>query len=111
MEFAQIDRFYVVASEEEMDDYERKLDEETEESRAAALRVVDSVLLSSETQRVAAKEPTYLELQPETGDMVFVIPTSRYVRLLAISDDRELALVKEQMGCYTIPFRDIRRVR
>lgn len=111
MEFAKISRFYDVASPEEMDAFERGLDEETEESRAAALRVVDSVLLSSETQRVAAKDPTYLEQPPEVGDMVFLIPTSRYVRLLAVSDDRELALVKEQMGCYPIPFRDIRRVR
>lgn len=105
--FSLIARFYQVASESALEEYEAHLDRD---DRLGALRVLDSVL-NPTLQVVAAKDQDYLSSPPERGDMVFIQSSGRFAKLLAVSDDGEKALVKEQMGAYVVPFSDLRRIR
>lgn len=113
MELFKTARFYQLASLEDIEEYEAALD--TGDNRRA-LEIVDNFfrsgypqLFSLEAER--RKDPGYLELPPEPGDMVLVVNTNHYARLISISDDREWALVKEQWGVYPTQFSNLRRVR
>ena len=106
-EIARTARFYQLAEDEVLDSFEDALDAD---DRVLAFAIRDEVLLRGE-QRVAKMAPTYLSEEPEVGDMVFVHPTSRHARLIAISNDRKMAIVKEQYGSYTVQYKDLRRVR
>lgn len=105
--FSLIARFYEIASESALDEYEAHLDGE---DCLGALRVLDSVM-SPELQIVASNSQDYLSEPPQRGDMVFIQNSGRFAKLLAISDDGEKALVKEQLGAYVVPFADLRRIR
>lgn len=110
-EIFKASRFYQLASEDELEEYEAAL--ENGDSRRA-MEIVEKFFRSDYPQSFeveAKKAPGYLELPPEPGDMVVVLNTNHYARLVAVSDDREIALVKEEFGAYPTPFSNIRRTR
>lgn len=111
-EIARTAQFYQTAPSELLDRFEDALDND---DRVLASAIRDEFLTQSDsppaTTKTAKDDPFYLSEEPEVGDMVFVSLSNRHARLLAISDDRKLALVKEQFGCYTVPFDKLRRVR
>jgi len=105
-------RFYQIASEEEIERFEEALDAN---DYKAALAIVESFHNQGYPPKPfdleAKRQPDYLELPPEVGDMVLIVNTNHYARLLAISDDRELVLVKEEWGAYPTKYENIRRIR
>lgn len=109
MELARTARFYQAAPDELLDKFEDALDGD-DIVLASAIR--DEFLSLQEfPERTAKKPPTYLEDDPQVGDMVFVNTCNRHARLLAISDDKKKALVKEQFGAYVVDYDKLRRVR
>lgn len=112
MEFALTARFYQTAPSELLDRFEDALDED-DDVLARAIR--DEFLHQADnppvTNKTAKDDPHYLTEEPEVGDMVFVNTLNRHARLIAISDDKKLALVKEMYGAYTVPYEKLRRVR
>lgn len=111
MEIFRTARFYQTASEEEIDQFESALDQG---DNLRALEIVKSHTAKSyplSFDLAANKEPNYLDESPEVGDMVFVTSSNHYARLISISDDHEIALVKEEWGAYTVPYASLRRVR
>lgn len=111
-ELARTARFYQIASDDLLDSFEDALDAD-DRTLAFAIRdeVLQGYLGEPNMSRRALSNPTYLSEEPEVGDMVFVNPSSRHARLIAVSNDRKMALVKEQFGCYTVAYADLRRVR
>ena len=105
-------RFYQSASDELLDCFEDALDND-DPVLAEAIR--DEFLTQAATPETTKTgkidEHAYLSEDPQVGDMCFLNTCNRHVRLIAISDDRKLALVKEQFGVYTAPFDKLRRVR
>jgi hypothetical protein len=111
-EIATTARFYQTAPSSLLDRFEDALDADdtvlANAIRDAFLTEADS---PQETVKTAKDDPSYLSEDPEVGDMVFVSLSNRHARLIAVSDDRKLALVKEQFGAYTVPYETLRRVR
>lgn len=103
--FPLLVQFYETARECDLEEYEARLDQDDVDGA----RKVLSQVLHSETQVTAGRD--YLEEPPQRGDMVFVQTTGRYSRLLAISDDRKKAIVKDWLGAYVVNYQDLRRVQ
>lgn len=107
MLFFRIAHFYQISDDEDIERFENALDVD---DHKAAMRVVDTTL--SQHERSALRvDPDYLSLPPQVGDMVYVQSIGRYAKLLSISDDLELAIVREEFGCYPVKYSDIKRVR
>lgn len=112
-EIATTARFYQTAPSDFLDRFEDALDAD---DTVLANAIRDEFLAQAdaplpETVKVAKDDPEYLREEPEVGDMVFVMTLNRHARLIAVSDDKKMALVKEQLGCYTVPYERLRRVR
>jgi hypothetical protein len=109
MKFFQTARFYQLASDKDIAKYETSLDRD---DHVQARKIVENFFWSASPVDVTAKkQPDYLELPPEPGDVVLVLDTNHYARLLAISDDKEFALVKEEWGAYPTRYKNLRRTR
>ena len=106
-------RFYQTAPSDFLDRFEDALDADdtvlANAIRDEFLAQADAPLAETKTAKI--NDPNYLSEDPEVGDMVFVMTLNHHARLLAISDDKKLALVKEQFGAYTVPYERLRRVR
>lgn len=112
METMMTARFYQTAPSDVLDRFEDALDNDDEVlARAIRDEFLHQADASPSLTKTAKDDPAYLSEEPKVGDMVFVSLTNRMARLIAISDDQQLALVKEQMGAYTVPFDKLRRVR
>ena len=105
-------RFYQSASDELLDCFEDALDND-DPVLAEAIR--DEFLTQAATPETTKTgkidEHAYLSEDPQVGDLVFNNLTNRNCRLLAISDDRKIALVKEIWGAYVVAYDKLRRVR
>jgi hypothetical protein len=112
MEIARTARFYQIAPSELLDKFEDALDADdvvlASAIREEFLTQADSPI---EITKTAKNDPAFLSEDPEVGDMVFISLSNRHARLIAISDDRKIALVKEMFGAYTVPYDKLRRVR
>jgi len=110
MLFLKTARFYRIAPEKVLDQFENSLDEG---DRRSAERLMNDYLARHDSPffHMAKKEPDYLEGDPEIGDLVYIKNTGRYARLISMSKDRQIALVKEMLGSYTVPYETLRRVR
>ena len=103
--------FYRHASEQQIEAFEDALDiDDTKRAHEIIENFQASDKLSFEIEG-KIKAPEYLESPPEVGDMVVQTSTGHMVRLIAISDDKELALVKEEWGAHPAQYADLRRVR
>lgn len=112
MDIFKTARFYQIASDEEIERFEEALDEGDYKTALAVVHSFHDLGYPTKPFDLEAKrEPDFLELPPEVGDMVLIVNTNHYARLLAISDDRELVLVKEEWGAYPTKFENIRRIR
>ena len=101
--------FYRDAPEHLIDKFESLLDEGDE---PGAKTLIQQWFDSRHAQTVTAgKKTKYTEEPPQIGDMVVVMTTGNYARLIATSDDKELALVKEQFGAYVVPYDKLIRAR
>lgn len=100
--------FYQNASDEWIERFEELLDEGKE---FEAHDLIQTFLNKHFSEKVGKKRKEYSQEPPEIGDMVLVTSTRRYARLLAISDDQKLCLVKEVYGAYVVPFDKVIRVR
>jgi hypothetical protein len=102
--------FYQKAPDEWINQFESLLDEDrVEEAHNLVQKFFDEEF--SKQSIVGKKRSEYTQEPPEPGDMVIYVPTRRHVRLLSISDDKQLCLVKEMLGAYVVPFDKVVRVR
>ncbi|SRR6266705_2788282 len=109
MLFAKTANFYRTASDQQIEEFETALDND---NTALATSLVENFQpIETTTVEAKIKAPDYLDLPPEVGDMVIQVSTGHMVRLIAISDDKELALVKEEWGAHPAQYADLRRVR
>lgn len=102
--------FYRHAPEDLVENFESLLDAGKERD---AKKVIQGWFDSYYTKQVTAKKPPtdYTKEPPQVGDMVIIIPTGRYARVMSISDDGALCVVKEQLGAYVVPYNKIIRIR
>lgn len=111
-EVARTARLYQIAPDEILDRFEDAMDYE-DVVLASAIR--DEFLSQSDapqaTIKLAKDDPAYLEEDPEPGDMCFLSTCNRHVRLLAVSEDRKKAVIKDQVGCGVVDYDALRRVR
>jgi hypothetical protein len=111
-EIARTARFYQIAPSELLDRFEDALDnDDTVLASAIREEFLSQADSPTEITKTAKEDPAYLSEDPEVGDMVFISLSNRHARLIAVSDDKKLALVKEQFGAYTVPYDKLRRVR
>jgi hypothetical protein len=111
MEIAKTARFYQIAPSDILDRFEDALDND-DLVLASAIR--EEFLVQTDaplTTKTARDDPKYLSEDPEVGDMCFLSTCNRHVRLIAISDDKKKAVVKEQFGAYVADYDNLRRVR
>lgn len=111
MLFFKTARFYQVAPEEVLDQFENAMDDG--DCRSAE-RIMNDYLGRNDNPflyHMAKREPDYLAGDPEVGDLVYIMKTGRYARLITVSKDKQIALVKEMLGVYTVPYETLRRVR
>lgn len=112
-EIARTARFYQIAPSELLDSFEDALDNDD----VVLANVIREEFLTqadvppAAIEKTANDDPAYLSEDPEIGDMVFITISNHHARLIAISDDRKLALVKEMYGAYVVHYDKLRRVR
>jgi len=107
--------FYKLASEEKIQQYENALDDNDPKT---ACMIRDEFLFGAVSEEEYATttptEKTAHEQSPSpirVGDMVYVIPTRRFVRVISISDDYQMAVVKEQFGAYAVPVAKLQSIK
>lgn len=112
MEIFRTARFYQIASDEDLEEFEAKLDAgDSVGASELVTRFFREACPQPAFEVQAKKEPGYLEEPPKVGDVVLIVSTGHYAKLLAISDDQEIALVREEWGSFPTKFDNIRRVR
>ncbi len=109
MIFAKTANFYQMASDQQIEEFETALDND---NTALATSIVENFQpTAATTVEAKVKTPDYLDSPPDIGDMVIVVNSGHMARLIAISDDKELALVKEEWGAFPTPYQNLKRVR
>lgn len=112
--------FYETAPDSLLDEYEAALDDD-DVDKATTLRRRFLSAAHSPPQfpppqappltRRAARPLSYTEYPPVPGDMVYTSVNGHYARLLSVSSDKELAVVKEWTGAYVVPYTSCKRTR
>lgn len=112
--------FYETAPESLLDDYEAALDDDNVAKATTLRRRFLSAIQgppqipphqSPPLHRTAAHPLSYTEYPPVPGDMIYTSVRGRYGRLLSVSSDKELAVVKEWTGAYVVPYSSCKRTR
>jgi len=111
MIFAKTANFYRMASDQQIEEFETALDEDNTKRAHEIIENFRPGIATTIEIEAKVKAPEYLDSPPEIGDMVIQTSTGHMVRLIAISDDKELALVKEEWGAHPAQYADLRRVR
>lgn len=110
-EIAQTAELYDVAPDDVLDAYEAALDDDDE---ALAHQIRTSFFSENHPHPLTKKQArtlSYIDYPPKIGDMVYVAVNGHYARLLTISSDEELAIVKEWAGAYVVPYSSCKRIR
>jgi len=106
--------FYKLAPEEKIQQYENALDDNDHKTACMIREEFLFGAVSEEEYARAATEKTANEQSHsgiQVGDMVYVVPTRRFVRVISISDDYQMAVVKEQFGAYAVPIAKLQSIK